>query len=362
MRAAPLVAAVLAGTTVLTAGCSASTSGDAAGPEPGGTNAPAVTASVRSPAGTAGAQAATETPAPAPGASSPAVDPSAPAPAPTPTPTAVRGDIDTDRAMEVMRALAAGIGPRAAGTTADRQARALVASALRAAGWEVATEAFPLPQGGESANLVATAPAGDDGAAGPHIVVGAHLDTVPGSPGANDNGTGVGVLVAAAEELADEAAGLPVPVVLVAFGAEEYQGDTGVHHVGSEAYAAARGDGVAGMVSVDMVGNGPATCVCWFDAGPPAMAERVRAAAAAAGIDAVAVERRGDISDHGPFARRGIPAAFLWSYFEPAHHTPEDTADRVVAGDVRRAGRLVLALVRSLGPADRDGVRPAPSP
>ena len=38
------------------------------------------------------------------------------------------------------------------------------------------------------------------------------------------------------------------------------------------------------------------------------------------------VEARGDVSDHGPFALAGIPAAHLWTYEQPTLHTPQDTA------------------------------------
>jgi aminopeptidase YwaD len=61
------------------------------------------------------------------------------------------------------------------------------------------------------------------------ILIGAHYDTVPGSPGADDNATGLAVLL----ELASAFAELPLsfPVRLVAFDLEEY----GL--VGSRAYA-----------------------------------------------------------------------------------------------------------------------------
>ncbi len=54
----------------------------------------------------------------------------------------------------------------------------------------------------------------------PPLVIGAHYDTVPGTPGADDNATGVAVLL----ELASEFALRPLkyPVQLVAFDMEEY--------------------------------------------------------------------------------------------------------------------------------------------
>jgi Zn-dependent M28 family amino/carboxypeptidase len=63
----------------------------------------------------------------------------------------------------------------------------------------------------------------------PPILIGAHYDAVPGTPGADDNATGVAVLLELAREFASHP--LQYPVYLVAFDLEEY----GL--VGSCAYA-----------------------------------------------------------------------------------------------------------------------------
>jgi Zn-dependent M28 family amino/carboxypeptidase len=63
----------------------------------------------------------------------------------------------------------------------------------------------PLAKGGKQENLP--------------IVIGAHYDTVPGTPGADDNATGVAVLLELARVLALQP--LKYPVQLVAFDMEE---------------------------------------------------------------------------------------------------------------------------------------------
>lgn len=277
-------------------------------------------------------------------------------PTPTPTPTPSLGAPDADRAVRLATLLSRDIGPRPAGSGADAVARLTVTSWLRGAGWEVEEEAFPLPQGGTTANLVATWDGRGRGEA--HVVVGAHLDTVAGSPGGNDNASGIGALVALAEELADEAASLPVPVVLVAFGAEEYQpASPRVHHLGSEHYAERAAADVVAMLNLDMIGHGATTCICWYAAGPRTLADRL---GALAGMGDYRVERRGDISDHGPFALRGIPAAFLWTYMEPRWHSPDDTWEHLEPGAVERATTLAVTFVRDLRGTDLAGLRPAP--
>jgi Peptidase family M28 len=64
------------------------------------------------------------------------------------------------------------------------------------------------------------------------------------------------------------------------------------------------------------------------------------------------VRTLGDISDHGPFALAGMPAAFLWTGFEPNHHQPTDVVRNVAPRSLRRSGEALLELVdRVLGPA-----------
>ncbi len=54
----------------------------------------------------------------------------------------------------------------------------------------------------------------------PPILIGAHYDTVPGSPGADDNATGIAVLLELARHFSQKAA--KHPIRLVAFDLEEY--------------------------------------------------------------------------------------------------------------------------------------------
>jgi aminopeptidase YwaD len=249
---------------------------------------------------------------------------------------------DARVALQVAEELAA-IGPRVAGTDADGAGRALIAEAFAAAGWSVAEESFDLPDGGQSANVVAWL--GHGRPASGYILVGAHHDTVPGSPGANDNASGIGVLVAVAQRVATE--DLPMPVVLVAFGAEERQ-PGGAHHIGSEVYAAAHADDVAAMISVDMVGNTAvrgAHCACWYRDGSRVLADRLVAVGEAIDVP-ISAAAMGAISDHVPFARRGVPSVLLWSGPDPRYHSPADTAEHLRLHDLRRAAALVAEVVR----------------
>jgi Zn-dependent M28 family amino/carboxypeptidase len=86
-------------------------------------------------------------------------------------------------------------------------------------------------------------------AGGSLIVLGAHLDTVIGTPGADDNASGVAVLLESARLLARER--LRYPVLFCAFNLEE------LNMIGSTHFAKklkASGATVAGMISLEMVG------------------------------------------------------------------------------------------------------------
>lgn len=103
-------------------------------------------------------------------------------------------------------------------------------------------------------NLVATIPENASPDPGEeHFVVGAHIDSVANSPGADDNAGGVAAILEAVRVLANAAHGKRVDFVF--FTNEE------IGRVGSAAYARdakAAGEAIAGMIAVDMVAYGTA--------------------------------------------------------------------------------------------------------
>ena len=101
-------------------------------------------------------------------------------------------------------------------------------------------------QGVEGLNLILEVPGAE---AGPPALIGAHYDSVPGSPGADDNASGVAVMLELARLLAEEPPRRPVQ--LVAFDLEEW----GMR--GSRALAqqlTREGSRPAWMASLEMVG------------------------------------------------------------------------------------------------------------
>jgi aminopeptidase YwaD len=253
--------------------------------------------------------------------------------------------------MGAVELLAGRIGPRHATSPAYRRAAAWVAEEFDSMGYDVRRQRVAVPGGvswgvpvvaGTSVNVIATPPGFDSRR--PHLVVGAHLDTVPQAPGGEDNASGVGVVLAIAEVLASRRTRLPV--ALVAFGAEEPRGASDAdHHYGSRTYVASLGPAerraVRGMLSLDRVGVG--TVVPVSSAGPSGTAQRevVLAAGRRAGVPTdVQVNRS---SDHWQFVLAGLPGIRIGSTPYAAYHSAADLPSVVNRAQLARTGRLVLA-------------------
>jgi len=150
-----------------------------------------------------------------------------------------------------VRLIAEEIGERHVGIpgTLERTASAIEDS-LREAGFTPERQSYTA-HGHEVANIEVEIP-------GHHadeiVVVGAHYDTVPGTPGANDNGSGVAAVLALARALSGKS--LARTLRLVAFVNEEppfFQTPA----MGSWQYAhrcRERGENIAGMLSLETIG------------------------------------------------------------------------------------------------------------
>ncbi len=305
-------------------------------PSPGGSHpsAPVTTPG----AGTPTPVAPTPVPSPSDGTGTPTPVPPTPAPA-----------FDRRAALAVVADLAGGIGPREATSDAFREAARLVSGQLADLGYDVTSQRVPVPAGtswgvpvraGSSQNVVAT-PAGFR-ADRPHRLIGAHLDTVPQAPGAEDNASGIGVML----ELARIASLHPpdVPVVFVAFGAEEPRGPgDALHHFGSRRMVAqmpgSQRDSLVGMLSLDRVGvRGPHVPACFGGLGSSAIREQLVAAARTLDVPVRRCVNR--TSDHWSFEKAGIPAARLGSIPYAGYHSSADVPSVVDAGQLGRVGRI----------------------
>ncbi|HEY8457718.1 MAG TPA: M28 family peptidase [Actinopolymorphaceae bacterium] len=281
---------------------------------------------------------------------------------------------DSDAALRTVQYLAGRIGPREATSTGFRRAAAYVDARLTRWGYGVVRQRVTVPSGvswgirvpeGVTVNVVATPPGFDP--TRPHRVVGAHLDTVPQAPGAEDNASGVAVLLEVARVVAsycgwslDPAAGaacptdgaaprLTLPVVFVAFGAEEPRGEgDDWHHFGSREYvrrlSAEERRAIRGMVSLDRVGTGDSVRLRTGGRAPLTVARQL--AAAAERLDIGISHGENQSSDHWSFEKAGVAAARLGGNPYTAYHSEADRPSRISQASLGRTGRLLLAWLR----------------
>ena len=330
MKVRYTAAAVLAG-TALVAACTGS--GDQT---PDGGNA------ATPPATVTGAPPAAGTQAPATGPDGQATATYRPPP-----------EFDAERAVATVVHLAGEIGPREATSPAFHEAADWVADQFAGLGYDVEQIDVSVPEGdpsyrpewgtvvesGTSANVIADPPGFDVEA--PHVVIGAHLDSVAVAPGAEDNASGVAVVL----ELARLAAAMPlaVDVRFIAFGAEEPRGSGDrMHHFGSQQYVAELPgtDAVTAMVSLDRVGVAAASVpICTGGTGSTAVRDALLEIADAIDIAAHSCENRS--SDHWSFEKADVPAARLGSVPYAAYHSSRDRPGVVDQEQLERVGDIV---------------------
>ena len=256
------------------------------------------------------------------------------------------------RAMDHVRALAGRIGVRVRATEGERLGARYIKRRFEGLGYEVFVQKFSV-DGGTSRNVVARWPGGRRYP----IVLGGHMDSVPTSPGANDNASGVAVLLEIARLVrGTEQAGF---LKFIAFGAEEF-GEDGRHHVGSQVFVNRLGPKgrrkMGGMISVDMVADGRPLIVGTSGIGPDVLARILYRKLNRAGFS-VEYRTTCDCSDNGPFERGGIPATFMWSGDEPNYHDSSDTVANMSPEDLERTGKAVRLFVKGIDQALLDRLR-----
>lgn len=214
--------------------------------------------------------------------------------------------------------------------------------------------------------------AGGAASGAPVVVIGAHYDSVPGSPGADDNASGVAALLELARMLATQNPAGTASLRLIAFVNEEppYFMST---HMGSEAWARrarGRNEPIRGMVSLEMLGSfndAPGSQaypppIGWFypdrgnfiafvgDLGARAFVRQaIGAFRAHATIPSEGVAAPSGIpgihwSDHWSFRQHGYPAIMVTdtSFFRyPHYHLHTDTPDKL---DYERMARVTVGI------------------
>jgi len=208
------------------------------------------------------------------------------------------------------------LGPRPAGTQKETDAADWIAGKLTGFGYEVAYEPFSFEADGESffsENIIAEKPGTGDGM----IVLGAHYDSVETGDGADDNASGVALLLAAAEKF--EKTDTPQTLRFVFFGAEEAGFFGSSAHV--EGMSEEELESTVCMMNFDSLIAGDIPYVYGNTGENGKYRGRALTLAKEKGLALVTQPGKnkefpagttGDFSDHAPFKEAGIP----YVYFE----------------------------------------------
>jgi hypothetical protein len=245
------------------------------------------------------------------------------------------------------------IGARPAASRGETRAQRYVASQFRAAGLTVSSDKFAVPGKGTSRNVVGEL---DSPATCLQIVMG-HVDSGPDGPGANDNASGVGVLVALAARLGS--LNSPCDVWLASTGAEERGFTHAANHLGAAALVdrvrrLGRADDLRFAYDNDEVGRFGRFWLRSPVASPrPGVEGKILDAARRAGVTVRWVRDEGTgNSDEREFNLAGMGAAVLegWRAQEPCRELPCDRPGRLQKRSLNRALRISEEVVKGSSP------------
>ncbi|MFP2908878.1 M28 family peptidase [Pyxidicoccus sp. 3LFB2] len=302
-------------------------------------------------------------------------------PPPERPPSSPQPAVDPDSLRASVRMLSETFHPRDASHPENLERAAdYLAERLAKAGGQV--ESQPVPAGGrEYRNIIARFGPED----GERLVIGAHYDSVHGTPGADDNASGVAALLELAVLLGREAPLLRVDLVAYTLEEPPYFSTA---HMGSAVHARAlkqAGAKVRAMLSLEMLGffsdapdsqdyPMPALRLRYPDTGhfigvvgipgdgglTDAVARAMRAASplpveslvAPPGLAGV------DFSDHASFWEQGFRALMVTDtafFRNPRYHTARDTWDSLDYVRMAQTVQGVYAAIRTLATSPLPG-------
>lgn len=237
--------------------------------------------------------------------------PTTAAPAPTEAAPANNGEL----AREHLEMLSDTLGPAVVGTPAEAETVQYLETVFEGLGYTPQQQSFEVEGEDdtfECVNVIAVKP----GLSSQEIIVGAHYDAVDDGAGADDNASGVAVLLEVAAKLQDVQT--PYTVRFIAFGAEE------VDLNGSRYYVDQLSDdelqNIVGMINLDSLIAGDITYV-YGDAGPlGVIRDWIMEQAENRGFEVETEPADNldspdgtpcDCADYAPFEAAGIPFAYF---------------------------------------------------
>ena len=262
--------------------------------------------------------------------------------------TELMDSFDVKRVMKYAAHFADEIGPRPAGSEKVQEAARYFGETLASIGYVPDRHEYFLPDGRSAVNVTADLPGIDERV----LILAGHLDTVPGSPGANDDGSGLGSILEIARVLREEKP--KVTVRFAAFGSEEelpsgYKGHAYgslkyLEHLSEEARSR-----IVGCVQLDKTGVGEELLVRYIVRSDRTLAKRF--------FDEVskgshpAPVRFGRMwARRMPLEKAGIPTAWVEWHPDPNLHRPGDVVSALDSEKIEFVARATLSLVIGFRP------------
>ncbi|KKK87666.1 hypothetical protein LCGC14_2750950, partial [marine sediment metagenome] len=256
----------------------------------------------------------------------------------------------------------ANLGTRDAGSVTEKKAITYIQKELEEAGLIVAVESFEIAgrmKDKISSNIVASIKPMSN--INKEIIISAHLDSY-GGPGANDNGSGIGVLIELAKYFANSKSELPYNLKFVAFGAEE------LGLLGSRAYIKKHQENLHEcklLFNMDCVGGNKNILIDMRDGiknipkqngkwrldksakltasnVPEWLSDTILSVCKNLGYKITQISGQG--SDHQSFALSGIVATSI-VISRNKYSDAEDTPDKVHPESLQKAGNIVANVV-----------------
>ena len=242
------------------------------------------------------------------------------------------------------------VGPRESATQEELKAAAFLIRRFTEFGYSPEMQDFGALRtvrefAGPSRNIILELP----GRGGGVVILGAHYDTTPDSVGANDNASGMGVLLALAERLAQPSwsdqmvSVFPFTLRLIAFGSEEIGLRGSWHYV--EQLTDAELDDIRVMINLDSVGSGTILSAV----GNPWLIRHVSESAEREGVFLTTSRRgtSGGFSDNFYFGYAWVPTITFSGNDMSRINSPDDTIEFINPALLGDAAVLVLDLLAS---------------
>lgn len=262
----------------------------------------------------------------------------------------------TPQAMAHAFALSEQIGPRPAGSVKESGAADYIVSKLGEYGYTVEEQPFTMPDGFGSRNIVGTRRGTNEAYA---IVIGAHYDGPEDSKGADDDATGVGVVLELARVFSVRR--LEPTLQFVFFGANRPDvRDPDTRLVGSKRFVDLLGSiekkDIVGMIAVDSVGQGDTLALRTQGTGLQRLKDKLDTYARQKNVTATYMKSAAD-SDNMPFENSQVPAVWVEWCGSDGSLSTDNQYTSVMADKVGSVGVLVEGFILDLKSSDLEELK-----